>query len=98
MTTVVGGPPVVIGLVARIEATLLLMQTTKFLARVSLCYEFDLAAVQPDPPQLPRLRSFALDFPSRLFVVVHEETISLVVASTDRRMRSVMAHEFTSRL
>jgi hypothetical protein len=48
-----------------------LVQATKFIARVSFRYEFDLAAVRPDPPQLPSLRSFALDFPSRLFVVIH---------------------------
>jgi hypothetical protein len=64
------------GLVVPIEAALML--TIKLLLRVGFRYELDVVAVDPtDPPQSPRLRSFALDFPSRLFVVVHEKTISL---------------------
>ena len=49
------------------------MLAPKLLLRVGLCYASDLVAVEPtDPPQLPRLRSFALDFhPSTLFVVIH---------------------------
>src|SRR5215831_3462810 len=68
----VHGPLVVIGLVAPIWATVLLTQTTKFIACVGFRYEFDLAAVnRTDAPQLPSLRSFVLDFPSGLFVVTH---------------------------
>src|SRR6516164_10840427 len=59
------GLMVVIDLVQPVEATL--MQTIKLCARDTFCYELDLAAVRPDPPQLPGLRSFAPDFPSRLF-------------------------------
>src|SRR6516164_7153262 len=60
MRTVVG-PPVAIGLVAPIWATVLLTQTTKFIARVGFRYEFDLAAVRrTDAPQLPSLRSFII--------------------------------------